>query len=104
RDLKVDQKIYQQLDKVDGTTQDFINYLNASKHSICLAVLDFGGLSSRSHHVQESLEDYPAIKTVAVDTFMISNELFIYNTSDLKANANLLEKFNCRYKSMQRSK
>jgi hypothetical protein len=83
---------------------DFIKYLNASKHSICLVVLDFSGLSSRSHHVQELLKDYPAIKKVAVDTFMLSNELFIYDTSDLKANANLLEKFNCRYKLMQRSK
>ncbi|KAI7897740.1 uncharacterized protein BX663DRAFT_533702 [Cokeromyces recurvatus] len=77
QDLKVDRKIYEQLDKVDGTTQ----------------VLDFAGLSSRSHHVQELLKTYPAIKKVAVDTFMISNELFTYNTSDLKANAYLLERF-----------
>ncbi|ORE00700.1 hypothetical protein BCV72DRAFT_107470 [Rhizopus microsporus var. microsporus] len=104
RDLNVDQNIYQQLDKVDGTTQDFIKYLNASRHSICLAVLDFAGLSSRSHHVQELLKDYPVIKKVAVDTFMFSNELFIYDTRDLKANTNLLEKFDCRYKLMQRSK
>ncbi|CEJ02363.1 hypothetical protein RMCBS344292_16370 [Rhizopus microsporus] len=104
RDLKVDQKIYEQLDAVDGTTQDFIKYINASKHSICLAVLDFGGLSSRYHHVQKLLKDYPAIKKVAVDTFMISDELFIYDTDDLKANASLLERFNCRYKLMQRLK
>ncbi|KAG2212407.1 hypothetical protein INT47_001768, partial [Mucor saturninus] len=92
---------YQQLDKVDGTTQNFIEYLNASRHSICLAVLDFAGLSSRSHHFQGLLNDYPVIKKVAVDTFMFSNELFIYDTCDLKANTNLLEKFDCRYKLMQ---
>ncbi|CEP09834.1 hypothetical protein, partial, partial [Parasitella parasitica] len=84
RDLNVDQNIYQQLDEVDGTTQDFIKYLNASKHPICLVVLDFAGLSSRSHHVQELLTDYPEIKKVAVDTFMFSDELFIYDTCDLK--------------------
>ncbi|RCI06752.1 hypothetical protein CU098_013004 [Rhizopus stolonifer] len=75
RDLKVDQKVYQQLDKVDGTTQDFIKHLNAFKRSICLVVLDFAGLSSRYHHVQELLKEYLAIKKFTVDTFMISNEL-----------------------------
>ncbi|KAI9270204.1 hypothetical protein EDC94DRAFT_633291 [Helicostylum pulchrum] len=86
RDLNVDRNIYQQLYKVDGTTQDF------------------AGLSGRSHHVQELLKDYPEIKKVAVDTFMFSDELFIYDTCGLKANINLLEKFDCRYKLMQRSK
>ncbi|KAI8968343.1 hypothetical protein BDF20DRAFT_175756 [Mycotypha africana] len=101
RDVNVDQKIHQQLDKVDA--RDFFKYLKATKHSICLAVLDFAGFSSRSSHLHELLKDYPIIKKVAVDTFMFSNELFIYDTCDLKANANLLEKFDCRYKLMKRS-
>ncbi|GAA5816589.1 hypothetical protein MFLAVUS_010119 [Mucor flavus] len=76
--------------KVDGTTQDFIKRIQTFNLSYGIR------FCWTFHHVQELLKDYPKVKKVAVDTFMFSNELFIYDTCDLKANTNLLEKFDCR--------
>lgn len=60
-----------------------LKYLHSAKHNVCLVSLDFPGLSSRSHQVKELLEKNPSIKKVAIETFAVSNEVFIYDSGIL---------------------
>ncbi|KAL0096848.1 hypothetical protein J3Q64DRAFT_1633016, partial [Phycomyces blakesleeanus] len=46
----------------------------------------------------------PSIKKVVIETFAVSNEVFIYDSSTLLSDVKLLEKVGCRPKPVQRSK
>jgi hypothetical protein len=72
-----------------------LKYLQSVKHDVCLVSLDFAGLSSRSHQVKELLDKNPSIKKVAIETFAVSNEVFIYDSNTLLSDVKLLEKFDC---------
>ncbi|KAI8973411.1 hypothetical protein BDF20DRAFT_837359 [Mycotypha africana] len=61
-----------QIERPSRRSEYVIKSLNASEHSICRVVLDFAGLCSRFHQVQELLKDYPIIKQVAVDSLIFS--------------------------------
>ncbi len=73
-----------------------LQYLNSVDRNICLVSLDFSGLSSRSYQVKELLETYLCIKKIAVETFAVCNEVFIFDSETLLSEAKLLEKFDCR--------
>lgn len=81
-----------------------MKYLHSTKHNVCQVSIDFPGLSSRSHQVKELLEKNPSIKKVAIETFAVSNEVFIYDSETLLSDPKLLKKFECRPRPIQRSK
>lgn len=81
-----------------------LKYLYSIDHNICLGSIDFSGLSSGSHITKELLEENSRIKKVLIETFTLSNEVFICNSEQLLSNTELLEKFNCRPSPVQRSK
>lgn len=80
-----------------------IKYLQCTNHKVCLVSIDFPGLSSRSHQVKKLLEKKKkktSIQYVAVGTFAVSNKAFIYDSEALLSNTKLLEKFECRPKTL----
>ncbi|KAI8093995.1 hypothetical protein BDF21DRAFT_407690 [Thamnidium elegans] len=79
-------------------------YLKSVKHDVCLVSVDFAGLTTRTHDIVQLIETNPAIKKIAIETFTVANELFLFDSESLTTDAELLEKFNCRKKSVQRSK
>lgn len=81
-----------------------LTYLKSVKHDVCLVSIDFAGLTSRTHDIIQLIENNPAIKKIAIETFNVANELYLFSSDSLTADTELLEKFNCRKKCMQRSK
>ncbi|KAI9267002.1 hypothetical protein BY458DRAFT_437561, partial [Sporodiniella umbellata] len=104
RDLKNKDSIIDKLSQVTGNTQDMLIYLKSIKHNVCLVSIDFAGLTTRTQDIIQLIETNPAIKKIAIETFTVANELFLFDTDSLKADTELLEKFNSRKKSIQRSK
>jgi hypothetical protein len=72
-----------------------LEYVNSAKHNICLVSIDFAGLTSRSIDIIQLINDNPSIKKIAIDMFVISNEIFLFDADSLKTDAKLLEYFNC---------
>lgn len=64
--------------------------------------MDFPGLWSRSHHIKELLEPPPSIKKLAIETFAVCNEVFIFDSETLVSEPSLLEKFYCGPRPVQR--
>lgn len=83
---------------------DMLIYLKSIKHNVCLVSIDFAGLTTRTHDIIQLIETNPAIKKIAIETFTVANELFLFDSDSLKTDTELLEKFNGRKKSIQRSK
>lgn len=81
-----------------------LEYLQSIDHNICLASIDFAGISSRSHLVKDLLEECPVIKKIAIETFISNNEILLLDSQLLLSDNQLLEKFDCRKKLIQRSK
>lgn len=81
-----------------------LEYLHSIDHNICLASIDFAGISSRSHLVKDLLEECPVIKKMAIKTFTSDNEILLLDSQPLLSDNQLLEKFDCRKKLIQRSK
>ncbi|KAI8086738.1 uncharacterized protein BX664DRAFT_351129 [Halteromyces radiatus] len=53
---------------VTGSTPDMLKYLQSVDHNVCLASIDFAGLSSRSYIIKDFLEEYSAIKKLTLMT------------------------------------
>lgn len=79
-------------------------YLKSVKHDVCLVSVDFAELTTRTHDIIQLIETNPAIKKIAIETFTIANELFLFDSKRLTTDAELLEKFNSRKQTIQRSK
>ncbi|KAI8096331.1 uncharacterized protein BX664DRAFT_323677 [Halteromyces radiatus] len=103
RDLNVVDDM-EKLEHVTGNTQDMLEYIQAVDHNVCLVSIDFAGLSSRSHIVKDFLEEFHAIKKIAIETFSFDNEVLLLDSQQLKSDNQLLQKFDCRKKLIQRSK
>lgn len=104
RDLNKTDEIMEKLKHVTGNTPDMLEYLQSIDHNICLASIDFAGISSRSHFVKDLLEECPVIKKIAIETFIFNNEILLLDSQLLLSDNQLLEKFDCRKKLIQRSK
>ncbi|CAO3693174.1 unnamed protein product [Rhizopus stolonifer] len=76
RDLKNKDDIIDKLNQVTGNTQDMLIYLKSIKHNICSVSIDFAGLTTRTHDIIQLIENNPAIKKIAIETFTVANELF----------------------------
>ncbi|KAG1534264.1 hypothetical protein G6F49_013390 [Rhizopus delemar] len=96
RDLKRNDNIMGKLENIRGNSQDMLEYLSSVDHDICLTSIDFAGLTSRTNDIIQLVEDNPSIKKIAIDTFAISNEVFLFDADSLKMDDKLLENFNCR--------
>ncbi|KAG1040239.1 hypothetical protein G6F43_012332 [Rhizopus delemar] len=104
RDLKRNDDIMGKLENIRGNSQDMLEYLSSVDHDICLTSIDFAGLASRTNDIIQLVEDNPSIKKIAIDTFAISNEVFLFDADSLKMDDKLLENFNCRKQLNRRSK
>ncbi|KAI9252140.1 hypothetical protein BY458DRAFT_422315, partial [Sporodiniella umbellata] len=82
---------------------DMLVYLKSVKHNVCLVSIDFAGLTTRAHDSVQLIETSPAIKKIVIETFTAANELFLFDAESLTMDTELLEKFNCRKKIVQRS-
>lgn len=73
-----------------------LEHLNAVNHNICLVSIDFAGWTSRTNNIIQLIEDNPFIKKIAMDTFTVSKEVFLFDADSLKTDDKLLKHFNCR--------
>ncbi|KAI7852906.1 hypothetical protein BDC45DRAFT_443270, partial [Circinella umbellata] len=78
---------------VDGNTQDLLNYLKSAHHDICLVIIDFRSLTTRSEDIVDLVEANPSLKKIAVDTFAQSDDVFIFDTEKIVEDDDLLQKF-----------
>ncbi|KAG0737159.1 hypothetical protein G6F57_013263 [Rhizopus arrhizus] len=84
RDLKHNDNIMGKLENIRGNSQNMLEYLSSVDHDICLTSIDFAGLTSRTNDIIQLVEDNPSIKKIAIDTFAISNEVFLFDADSLK--------------------
>ncbi|KAG2211419.1 hypothetical protein INT45_000009 [Circinella minor] len=52
-------------------------------NDICLVIIDFSGITTRSEDIVDLIESNPSLKKIAVDTFAQSNNLFTFDTEKL---------------------
>ncbi|KAI7866947.1 uncharacterized protein EV154DRAFT_540974 [Mucor mucedo] len=104
RDLNKNDGIMEKLNHVTGNTSDMLEYLQSIDHDICLTSIDFAGIASRAYLVKDLLEEYPIIKKVAIETFISNNEILLLDSQLLLSDNQVLERFDCRKKLIQRSK
>lgn len=83
---------------------DMLEYSSSVNHDICLGSIVFAKLTSRTNGITRFIEDIPPIKTIAIDTFTIPNEVFLLDADSLVTDSKLLEYFNCRKQLVLRSK
>lgn len=81
-----------------------LEYLNSGDRKICLVSIDFASLTSRTNDIIKLIDDNPSIKKIAIDTFTIYNEVFLFDAHSLKTDDKLLQHFNCRKQLINRSK
>lgn len=68
---------------MNGNTQDFLEYVKASNHSICLISIDFYGITTISSDLVQLIENSTAIKKIAIETFAIDNEVYLLTIKEL---------------------
>ncbi|KAI9257698.1 hypothetical protein BY458DRAFT_421394, partial [Sporodiniella umbellata] len=83
RDTKPNIETMSSLQKANGNIQDLLEYVNTCDHDICLISIDFAGLTTRSDDLMKLIEGNPAIKKIAIETFAINSELFIFDAQNL---------------------
>ncbi|KAI8365233.1 uncharacterized protein BYT42DRAFT_649161 [Radiomyces spectabilis] len=103
RDLNPNMEVYEKLHNINGNTQDMLQYFQASESKLCLVSIDFTGLSSKSHHIKKLLEENSSIAMIAVELFNNGNTCYLLEANRLVSNNELLAKFDCRPKLIQRS-
>ena len=79
------------------------HYLQSAQHEVCLVLIDYVGLMSRSQELKKLIENNNGIKKIPIDTFALDNEIHLFNTKLLESDPTLLAKFDCRKKILQRS-
>ncbi|KAF1804783.1 hypothetical protein FB192DRAFT_1051949 [Mucor lusitanicus] len=87
----------------NGTTKDFIEYLNKTQKEVILVVLDYAGLTTNVEDLKEFLSNQKNIKKIIVDRLPITTEVEIYETELLLRDQKAINKFNCRTQPVQRS-
>ncbi|KAI9243757.1 hypothetical protein BY458DRAFT_448138, partial [Sporodiniella umbellata] len=84
RDTKPNNEIMSKLQNINCNTQDLLKYVNTCDHDICLISVDFAVLTTRSDDLVKLIEENPAIKKIAIETFITSNKFFIFEAQNLK--------------------
>ncbi|CAO3610314.1 unnamed protein product [Mucor hiemalis] len=91
------------IEETDGTTTDFIEFLNATKKEVILVVLDYAGSTTNVQDLKEFLSEQRNITKVIVDRLPITAEVKIYETELLLQDPKTIKKFDCRIRPIQRS-
>ncbi|CAO3698272.1 unnamed protein product [Rhizopus stolonifer] len=91
------------MEETDGTTTDFIEFLNATKKKVILVVLDYAGLTTNVEDLKEFLSEQRNITKIIVDRLPITTEVEIFETELLLQDPKAIKKFDCRTRPIQRS-
>lgn len=68
---------------VDGNTHDLLAYLKSVYHDVCLVIIDFAGIITRSEDIVNLVEANPSLAKIAIEIFALYNEVFIFDTEKL---------------------
>ncbi|ORE00709.1 hypothetical protein BCV72DRAFT_107437 [Rhizopus microsporus var. microsporus] len=104
RDSNVNQKILKSISRVQGTTNDMIEYLKKYDKKVCLVVIDFAGLSTNCRDLHNFIKEHENLEKIIVDSLLWENEVTIFERNEVISNPELLQAFNCRKKPVHRSK
>ncbi|KAI9359712.1 hypothetical protein BD770DRAFT_419320 [Pilaira anomala] len=91
------------IEGTDGSTIDFIEFLNSTKKEVILVALDYAGLSTNVEDLKEFLSKQRNITKIIIDRLPITSEVEIYETEVLLQDQNAIKKFDCRTRPIQRS-
>jgi hypothetical protein len=83
---------------------DMLHHVQATIHDLCLVSIDFTGLATNLLDLKYLLSQNPRIKKIAMDSYLNMNELEIFDRHQILEDDNILNKFSCRTKPVQRSK
>lgn len=78
-----------------------LHYLQSADHDICLVTIDYTGLTSRSQELKRLIENNDKIKKIAIDTFVLDNEIHLFDTKLLASDPTLLTKFDCNFPELK---
>ncbi|KAL7325476.1 hypothetical protein PS15p_207949 [Mucor circinelloides] len=87
----------------DGSTVDLIEFLNSTKKKVILVALDYAGLSTNVEDLKEFLRKQKNITKILIDRLPITSEVETYETEVLLQDENIIKKFDCRTRPLQRS-
>ncbi|KAL7312371.1 hypothetical protein PS15m_008135 [Mucor circinelloides] len=87
----------------DGSTVDLIEFLNSTKKKVILVALDYAGLSTNIEDLKEFLRKQKNITKILIDRLPITSEVETYETEVLLQDENIIKKFDCRTRPLQRS-
>lgn len=76
RDLQGNLQVMDDL-SVDGNTHDLLAYLKSVYHYVCLVIIDFAGIITRSEDIVNLVEANPSLIKIAIETFALWHEVFV---------------------------
>ncbi|KAI9267758.1 hypothetical protein EDC94DRAFT_646503 [Helicostylum pulchrum] len=113
RDLNCDKSI-EKLEKVNGNTQDLLKFLETTQNNVCLVIIDFTGLSTNTDDLKNFVRtfhkcfiicnNHKKLKKIIIDKLPFENETESITREIILENSSIVNLFNCRTNSNQRSK
>jgi hypothetical protein len=67
----------------DGNTQDLLAYLKSVRHVVCLAIIDFAGIITRSEDIVNLVEANSSLIKIAIEIFALCDGVFIFDAKKL---------------------
>ncbi|KAI7900619.1 uncharacterized protein BX663DRAFT_517051 [Cokeromyces recurvatus] len=80
-----------------------LQFVNTQK-KVCLVAIDHAGLSTNTEDLRDFVRANPSLCKIIIDTLPFTNRVVIYESEKLLANLQTFKNFDCRSKSLQRSK
>ncbi|KAI7871788.1 hypothetical protein BDF14DRAFT_1718488 [Spinellus fusiger] len=108
RDINEKTDLLAELTRVDGNTQSDVYppilHISAAEQNICLVALDFAGLSTNVNDLHSFVSKHEKLKTIIIDNLPFNHKVHVFQREAILNDPLSLSPFNCRSKSIQRSK
>ncbi|KAI8889926.1 hypothetical protein K501DRAFT_169841 [Backusella circina FSU 941] len=76
------------IEGTDGSTKDFIEFLNSTKKEVILVILDYAGLTTNVADLKEFVSKQRNITKIIIDRLPITSKVEIYKTEVLLQDQN----------------
>ncbi|KAI9278199.1 hypothetical protein BDA99DRAFT_473273 [Phascolomyces articulosus] len=87
-----------------GNTQDMIGHIASSNKKICLVVIDYAGFSTNQQNIYDFVHNHKALEKIIIDQIPYYNQTTCFTRSQILDDISVLSVFDCRMKTLQRSK
>ncbi|KAG2227450.1 hypothetical protein INT45_007475 [Circinella minor] len=87
-----------------GNTQDMIGHIASSNKKICLVVIDYAGFSTNQQNIYDFVHNHKTLEKIIIDQIPYYNQTTCFTRSQMLDDISVLSVFECRMKTLQRSK